>query len=417
MKGFPNQVNDLGRLAAGMRCLLRLVGEGANARDDGLFGEELVRAGVAGTGHRQLPVEEYLRQQGEKPLRNQSHRATARGLRELYRLLGFIDDSGPRVEVTDLGRQAAAYTGPPANPAQLGFWREAVRNIAHEGGGQTSHPYQVLLRLVEQKPGITRAKCALALEARNDSPEELARIVALADLPEEEIPDQIGATQSNWDNAKKVLPAFAEQLGDVVRQGEGLYPAGAMGRVDEDTAGGTAGRTGGRAARAWRDVTPETIATAGTADRHDEIIIPPEPDPEAAEQAIRLMRDRLRRHNLLVKELAGRFRGARLAESLFDLLVQIDEVNILVEVKTLDGTEADERDRVRDALGQLLYYEAFAVGGIRVSKVACLEQPISAAHREWLNSKDVAVIWKSEDGFAGDALAADILGDYIEELR
>lgn len=220
MKGFPNQVADLGKLAAGMQTLVHLVDAGENARDDGIFGEALVRAGVAGTGHTPMPVEDYLRQQRTKTPSNQSFRTTARGLRELYRYLGFIDDSGLQVEVTDLGRLAASYADKPMDAEQLYFWRRAILSITVEAGGEISHPYGVLLRLIEQRPGISRAKCALALEARNDSAEELARIVALADLPEEEIIHRIGVTRSNWDNAKKVLPSFAQQLGDASRTGE-----------------------------------------------------------------------------------------------------------------------------------------------------------------------------------------------------
>jgi hypothetical protein len=409
MKGFPNQIADLSKLAAGIHALVRLVDAGENARDDGVFGEALVRAGVAGTGHTPMPVEDYIRQQRTKVPSNQSFRTTARGLRELYRYLGFIDDSGLQVEVTDLGRLAADYAGRPMDAVQLYFWRRAILSMTLEAGGEISHPYQVLRRLIEQKPGIPRAKCALALEARNDSAEELARIVALADLPEEEIRRRIGVTQSNWDNAKKVLPAFAQQLGDVSWSGE-LFTL-----VDRTAAT--------RAARTSRKVTSATIAQAGTADRPEEFELPPEVDPAALAEAIRLRLDRLRRHNLIVKELGERLEqaGAQLNEDPFDILAEIEPRSILTEVKTLDGTEADERNRVREALSQLLYYEAFSithiVGDAPVHKVACFEHPISDAHRDWLNRSGIAVIWKDNGGFAGDALAADILGDYIEELR
>ena len=87
--------------------------------------------------------------------------------------------------------------------------------------------------MVRRKPGISRAKCALALEATDDSPEELDRIVALAALNENDIRSRLGVSKSNWDNAKKVLPRFAEQLEDVVRRGDGTYIlSDAPGRAD-----------------------------------------------------------------------------------------------------------------------------------------------------------------------------------------
>jgi len=197
-----------------------------------------------------IPVEDYIREQLTKAPSNQSFRTTARGLREIYRLLGFIDDSGPRLKVTDLGRQVGAFANSPMNPKQINFWRRVIVHMTHEADGQVSHPYQVLLRLVARKPGITRAKRALALEARNDSPEELERIVALADLAEDEICRRIGMTKSNWDNAKKVLPKWAEQLEDVVRTGQSFVLADAPGRANAGTNEATTGPAPARAVRA-----------------------------------------------------------------------------------------------------------------------------------------------------------------------
>src|SRR5947207_737054 len=117
MKGFPNQVTDLQKIAVGIRTLVDVEQAGHNARDDGVYGPALVRAQVAGTGHRPRPVEEYIREQLRKDASDQSFRTTARGLRELFRLLGFIDDSGGRVEVLPLGQQAAAFAGAPLNGA------------------------------------------------------------------------------------------------------------------------------------------------------------------------------------------------------------------------------------------------------------------------------------------------------------
>lgn len=433
MKGFPNQVADLGKHAAGMAALLRLVEQGENPRDDDVYGVALVRSGVAGTGHTPKPVEEYIREQRQKSLGNQSHRATARLLRQLYRLLGLISDRG-EIEVTELGRQAASFAGLELDAEQKEFWRRVMRNFTHtDAHGNASHPYQVLLRLVGRKPGITRAKCALALEARDDSRDELDRIANLADLTEDEIRERIGATKSNWDNAKKILPGFAEQLGDVLRRGESFFLADTPGagepRGREEVRDGVSAevsrgqRRHVRVPRASREVSAATIGRAGTEGTFDEVEIPRDVDREALAAAIALRRDRLRRHNLLVKELASRFEPthARLYEDPMDILALLGDVGALVEVKTLDGTEEDERERVRDALGQLLYYEAFvtieAVGDAELLKVACFEGPISDAHRGWLNRSGIGVIWRDNTRFVGDQLAREYLGAYIEELQ
>ncbi|MGQ0815831.1 MAG: hypothetical protein ACT4O1_15480 [Gemmatimonadota bacterium] len=409
-----------------MQTVIQLVDRGDNARDDGVLGEAFVRGGVLGTGHTPKPVDQYLREQRAKTLDRQSFRTSARGLRELFRLLGLIDETAGLVVVTSAGRQAAAFAGTSLDAAQIEFWRRVVRNLNHYGGDATaSHPYQVLLRLIAKRPGITRAKCALALEAKDDSPEELERIVQLSRLPEEQIRERIGVSKSNWDNAKKVLPRFAEQLGDVVKNGQNFTLADAPGSGEIEAGGEPAARAAARhrQQRRARAVTPETIGAAGIAER-DEPPVPPSPDPVATAAANRLRADRLRRHNLIVRSLAARFAAAGLAlyEDPYDVLAVHVNAGVLGEVKTLDGSVEDERGRVRDALAQLLYYEAFlttpAAQGVEIQKVACFEGAITDDHQRWLNQSGITVIWAIGDGrFAGDDLAKNVLGPYLEELR
>jgi hypothetical protein len=113
--------------------------------------------------------------------------------------------------------------------------------------------------------------------------------------------------------------------------------------------------------------------------------------------------------------------GARLYEDPFDVLALVAASAILIEVKTLDGTEEDERERVRDALAQLLYYESFVTrpvaGETPIQKLACFERQVSAAHTEWLNVQRIATIWKQGDEFRGDALARDFLRGHLQEFR
>jgi len=58
-----------------MRCIIRLLDAGEDPRNDGVLGPDLVRAGVAGTGHSPMPVEKYLREQLRK---KRAIRASAR---------------------------------------------------------------------------------------------------------------------------------------------------------------------------------------------------------------------------------------------------------------------------------------------------------------------------------------------------
>lgn len=428
MKGFPNQTADLAKLAQGLNCVMELLDQRLNPRDDDILGENLVRAGVIGTGHTPIAVDTYLKAQRTKPIGSQSFRTSARGLRELYRLLGLIEETEGAVTLTPEGRQAAAFAGEPLALPQIEFWRRIIRNFRHYGGDLTeSHPYQVLLHLIARRPGISRAKCAVALEAKDDSPEELSRIVELSSLAEDRIRARIGVSKSNWDNAKKIIPRFAEQLGDVIKTGQTYQLAdapglGITGAPDSSDHRRPTARATPHRPRTSRAVTPETIGTAGIAEP-EEPPLPPTLDPLAAAAGNRLRLERLRRHNVLVRALAERLAAARMAlfEDPFDILALLGRVGILCEIKTLDGSADDERDRVRDALAQLLYYEAFltapAASGAAIHKVACFERSISVEHQRWLNQSQIATIWVADGGLAGDALAAGILGPYLEELR
>lgn len=420
MKGFPNQVADLAKLATGMRCISDLLIAGENPRDDGVLGIALVYAGVAGTGHKPLPPKEYIQEQLRKNRSDQSFRTTARGLRELYDLMGLIDRDDDEIRLTDLGERAVLFSGTAMDSAQIEFWRLVVRNIEHYGGEQqSSHPYQVLLRLIAQRPGITRAKCALALEARGDSSEELERIVALSDLDENQILRTIRVSENNWNNAKKILPKFAEQLGDVIKVGGSFYLADAPGSGEpQEVVPGAEPRVV-RAPRSSRRVSAETIGKAGTGDAGDEVEISPTLNAEARAHGIKVRRDRLRRHNLIVQALAQRLVGGpQIYEDPFDLLAIYPEIGILIEVKTLDGTVADERERVKNALSQLLYYEAFLAspmaGEQAIVKIACFESEITAEHRQFLNHLGIGVMWQTPEGFHPDKLARASIWNRIE---
>jgi len=408
MKGFPNQVADLQTLAKAMDVLIDLLAAGNSPRRDDVFGEALIRRGVLRTGHTPIPVDEYLAEQkANRRASDQSFRTRARGLRELFRVMSLIDDSGGDIAVSSNGRQVAALAKAGLSPQALRLWRRIIRNMVHDGGdGECSHPYQVLLRLVAKRPGTPRAKCALALEAKNDTERELERIVSLSDMEESRILGEIHVTKSNWDNAKKILPRFAEQLGDVRTIGHRFFLSDAPGKSGE-TPGkprGTESTKGPRRPRSATAVTAASIAKTPMEADWDEV----ELDAEAVKMSTAKLKSRLKRHNLLVQELAEilESEGADLFENPFDCLACYPAEGLLIEAKSLDGTERDEISRVRDALAQLLYYESFVtqplVQGKAVTKVACFEAKISDKHIDWLRASDINVIWPNDGGFTAD---------------
>lgn len=413
MKGFPNQVADLAKLTGALRIMAELVGQGMNVRDDGVYGEALIRSNVLRTGHTPIPINDYLRAQRSKRRSRRSFEASARGLWELFRILAFIDDTADQVRITAAAKKIITLEDAKSTEG-LRSWRSAILTMVHDGGdGESSHPYQVLLRLVAKCPGITRAKCALALEAKNDSEEELSRIVELSALTEERIRKAIACKESNWKNAKKILPKFAEQLGDVRKIRNKFYLAdvpGGRGEVTEEQRGPKP-RSGPRKPKQSSAVTATTIAKAATTEGWDEAEPAGEEkfDPTALRRRNEIIKDRLHRHNLLVQKAAAALEseGAQLFENPFDCLAVFAKYGLLLEVKTLDGTEPDEVSRARDALAQLLYYEAFVVQPLTrelaVKKVAYFETAITADHVEWLQRNNILVIWNTASGFDGTA--------------
>ena len=392
--------------------------QGKTAGDDGLLGRQLVLAGVAGTGHRPVPPLEYIKRQEQKQPSLQSHRTTARGLRELYRMLGFITETASGVQVTNLGREAGALAGTPLTGDAKSFWHRAFLNLRHGDSSGESHPYRVLLGLVERRPKISRAKCALALEAIDDSESELDRISKLSDQSEDRIRESLGLTRTTWDNAKKILPTVATQIGSIriLRDQAELTP------IDETLATSLSSETKARhgeiLGRSSRPVSPSTIAQLHSEAEFDEGQSVRGLTSEQATHAANLRADRLRRHQAIVKRLALELDtyGARLYEDPFDVLAVFDSSAVVFEVKTLSGEETDERERVREALGQLCYYSTFNLALIAehraYRKVACFEGPISQEHIAFLREYGIFVIWRDGDEFSGDPLEIVLgLGD------
>jgi hypothetical protein len=168
-------------------------------------------------------------------------------------------------------------------------------------------------------------------------------------------------------------------------------------------------------------VTSETIARAATEVGWDEAteFSEAETDPEAAKEGKAKLRKRLNRHNVIVRNVAKLLESekAELFENPFDCLACFRSVGILIEVKSLDGTEKDEIARVRDALAQLLYYESFVtepvVRGRTVKKVACFEHKVSEAHIEWLQKSDILTIWQAKARFEGSGLSRKALAGHL----
>lgn len=407
MKNFPHQFNQIDRIVAALRVFGQVADSGRSLADDTVVGRALAQAGVYQFRDKSVSLAENLAREAVKPRQSRGTETCARDLRRLFSLLDVLSTDGGTL--SEQGRRLVAA---PDAATRNTILRQALREMTlADDDGNTSHPYQILLRLVEARPGLPGEFLGLCLEAEDDSPEEFERLLSIIDgeyVDAADAYDSLGISQHMARNSIKVLPPLARQLGDIVADEDGghrlpgpLPAAEPGGAVHEYT------RT--RPPRHPRPVTAAEIATwKRSEDEPDE---PPlHVDPEAVAAAITLRAERTDRHNHLVRQFAENLElaGMDLMEYPFDCLGLGEGVSVLCEMKTLDGTPEDERIRVCACLAQLLYYENFdtpvAINKATLKKAAVFEGPISTAHQNFLESHDCVVIWRTPTGgFTGTA--------------
>lgn len=421
MKGFPNQISSIAKITQALRIVSEAI-DSEGQHDDDSIGELLLRNGVINPSPGHSGVDSYLELSRQKNPSNQSHRTAARGLKEILHLADLVEMQNSELRLTASGHRLLEAFASDGSSGLTAEWKSVARNIqAFDSQGSVSHPYRVLLRMLVARPGTPRSLCALALEAKNDSEEELNRIIGLRDMSDEgEIRNTIGISKSNWDNAKKILPSIAEQVGDVARGQKGLYVV-EIG-LNEDSAGysGPTSYAGNTRSNS-KLVTASTIATTKTPIDSDEATSVAETDLVSLADAIAKRADRSYRHNILVQKFTGRLKDQSMEiwEGVFDCLAVGQSVGILAEIKTLDGSHSDEIHQVRLAAAQLLYYERFdapllmSTVNKSLFKVAVFEQAPNQAHAEWLEGLDICCVWMSNDAFSTTDGARVMLSSHL----
>lgn len=398
MKNFPHQFNNLGKLQAALALAAALIERDEDIASDQIYGEALARAGVY-SFRGKLPIEEALRRERRKPRASRGTETAARDIRRFLTLCGFIQiDAGKRgYVISNRGKQLLTAS---QSVLQRSFWREALLNLAlSDAAGNISHPYRILLRLVNDFPGIETSKLMLALEAKDDSSTEYERVSELANTSMDQIVSALGASSFQARNAVKILPAIADQLRDIVREGYHSFPDEPR-LVTEDTLQleSMALQNEGRGLRVQtgRPVTPEIIAGdpqfSGTVSTTIELA-----------DAIEVSRKRMREHQEAVRSLAGILdrESYQLFEFPFDCLgFKPEQGSLLVEVKTLDGSARDERKQAERALGQVKGYRYFNYPSVAFHRntrdvVAFTDQP-QRNTTDFLIHNRVDVLWRDK---------------------
>ncbi len=116
--------------------------------------------------------------------------------------------------------------------------------------------------------------------------------------------------------------------------------------------------------------------------------------------------ERTKRHQELVRKISLKLseNGYRLYEGIMDCAaVKTGNKPLLIEVKTLAEDKSDELHQVRQALGQLLYYEEFHIYQIpginyksEIIKIAYFEHKISNQYIDFLSKFNCYTLWLNE---------------------
>jgi Protein of unknown function DUF262 len=218
MKNFPHQFNDLTKLYNALLVVKELCDNSIPLTDEN-FGEMLTRREMYTYRDKSLSIDEYIDNEKSKPVSNRGYLTVARDIRRFFELLNFIELDGNKI--VSLRPIANQLLNSNSDENKRDIWKKAFLNLKLTGPeGKFSHPYSILLKLIQKKEKIETAKLMLALEAKDDSDEEFERILNLSSKSVPEIINYIGTTEAMARNAVKILPGIAQQLGDIKREGD-----------------------------------------------------------------------------------------------------------------------------------------------------------------------------------------------------
>lgn len=399
MKNIPHQFNNLNKFFEALQTVLQLIEEETPLRDENL-GEQLLRNGVINPGREGLTIEEYLLEQSAKTPSNRGYHTAARETIKFFKLIGFLivydNKSG------ELTPSAIQILYIPDENIRKELWRNAFIQLGVEGtDGEISHPYRILLKLVQDKSGIETKKLMLALEAENDSIEEYERIIELSELSLEEILESTGTSVSMSRNAVKILPGIAEQLGDIVRRGNNAFPIGRIVITEDEISTEIppdATNAEGIPYSQYRAVTSGTIAVDPIFNTISTVSID-------YTESIRIRQQRLAEHQEIVRQL-GLYceeRAFELYEGKFDCLSTLHETALVFEIKTILNSMSDQEKQTIKGVGQLKYYKFSIVNRQMeyedIKEFLVYSQKPQVSLIEFCTSENIKVVWLEEGIF------------------
>jgi hypothetical protein len=396
MKNFPHQFNDIKKLFNALAVARQLIDHGTPLADEN-FGKQLTREGIYTYRDKTLSIDEYLAIEQEKPAATRGHLTASRDIRRFFELLGFITVFPDKK--AKLSAAAKQLLGTESEDLRRELWKNAMLQLGLEGtDGEVSHPYRILLKIVNTFPGIETPKLMLALEAENDSEEEFERISALAQLSFDEIIQKTGTSASMAANAVKILPGIAEQLNDIERISNRVYPVGHIVVTEDEISTEEEPDVPQKERVVFRQVTSGDIAKDPTINVVSSVSID-------LSNAIKTRQSRLAEHQEIIRLLAilNEKCGFQLYEGKFDCVGIKGDAALLYEVKTILETAIDQEKQIVKGVGQLKYYKFSIVEKqMRLSdikEILVFSRKPDSGLIEFCTAENVAVIWRDGDSF------------------
>lgn len=394
MKNFPHQFNDLTKLFNALAVARQLINNETPLTDEN-FGEQLTRGGIYTYRDRALSIDEFLAAEALKPAANRGYLTVARDIRRFFELMGFISVFPDKT--ARLSPAASQLLRTDSEDIRKELWKNSLLQLGLEGtDGEVSHPYRILLKIVNTFPGIETPKLMLALEAENDSEEEFERISNLAQRDMGQIIEDTGTSTAMAANAVKILPGIAEQLGDIERINSRAYPIGQLVITEDEI---TTEEQPARRPRAdFRQTNSAGIA-------RDPILNVVSSVSIDLADAIRIRQRRLAEHQEIVRQLAllNEEKGFQLFEGKFDCLAIKGDTAILYEVKTILESSTDEEKQTVKGVGQLKYYKYSIVhrqmGYANIKEVLVFSHKPNDGIIEFCSAENIRVVWKNGDTF------------------
>lgn len=222
----------------------------------------------------------------------------------------------------------------------------------------------------------------------------------LAKLDFEEIVEHISTTLSMARNAVKILPAIAEQLGDIERVQNRAYPVGQTIITEDEISSDTTiiSRAPYTVRQQYWATSAEEIARDPTLSKIAKVSID-------ISDAIRIRQKRLSEHQECVRMLAeiNETSGFEIYEGKFDCLAVQGQLALLYEVKTLSSNLSDLENQTIKGVGQLKYYNYSIVqnqmGLTTVNEIILYSRMPTTDIINFCCSIEIDVLWRDGDEF------------------